>query len=65
MAIKCFEIEFSELAKIQSLFLTTRIRSYHSGNEANLMPFSFFIKDEKFSLGQIKKEDYESHGTQS
>jgi restriction endonuclease S subunit len=63
MAIKCFEIEFSELAKIQSLFLTTRIRSYHSGNEVNLMPFSFFIKDEKFSLGQIKKEDYENCGT--
>ena len=63
MPLKTFTIDFAGLSKINSLFLTTRIREYNQKHSADYLPLSFFLDEKnKFTLGQIKREDYQTSG---
>lgn len=64
MGLKTFTIDFSELSKISSLFLTTRIKEYNQEYSSDYFMLSYFLDNRhKFKLGQIKKEDYQIIGT--
>jgi type I restriction enzyme S subunit len=63
MGLKTFTIDFTQLSKIKSLFLSTRIKKYNQKYSFNYLPLSYFLdKKNKFTLGQIKKEDYQAEG---
>lgn len=63
MGLKTFTINFTELSNINSLFLTTRIKEYQQSVNKDYFPFVYFLdKKNDFSLGQIKREDYQTNG---
>jgi len=63
MGLKTFTIDFYELNKINSLFLTTRIREYNQEYTSDYLPLSYFLDNKnKFTLGQVKREDYQKNG---
>lgn len=63
MALKIFEIDFAEISRINSLFLTTRIKNYNQKYFFNYLPLSYFLdKKNEFTLGKIKREDYQISG---
>ncbi len=48
---------------MSSLFLTTRIKEYSRKYSSDYFPLSFFLNHKnKFTLGQVKKENYQSSG---
>lgn len=64
MGLKTFTVDFSELSKISSLLLTTRIKEYQQNNNLGFLPFAYYLdKNNKFFLGQIKREHYKVKGT--
>lgn len=63
MGLKTFTIDFTELSRISSLFLTTRIKEYNQKYSSDYLPLSYFLDNKnKFTLGQVKREDYQTNG---
>lgn len=63
MPLKQFTVDFRELSKISDLFLTTRIKNYQRKRKSDYLPFAYFVDNKNtFTLGQIKREDYQSIG---
>jgi type I restriction enzyme S subunit len=63
MGLKTFIIDFAEIGRMNSLFLTTRIKEYNQKYSSNYLPLSYFLDNKnKFTLGQIKREDYQTDG---
>ena len=63
MAFKFFWVDFAELSKTSSLFLTIRIKKYNQNYSSDYLPLSYFLDNKNvFKLGQVKREDYQTHG---
>lgn len=63
MGLKTFTIDLFEIGRMNSLFLTTRIKEYNQKYSSNYLPLSYFLDNKnKFTLGQIKREDYQTDG---
>ncbi len=63
MGLKVFEIDFDKIANINSLFLTTRIKKYNLKFSSDDIILSYFLDNKyKFTLGKIKREDYQTNG---
>lgn len=63
MGLKVFTIDFAEISKISTLLLTTRLKQYSKSVFSNRLPLSYFLDSKnKFSLGQIKRENYQTDG---
>lgn len=63
MGLKVFTIDFVEISRINTLLLTTRVKKYSKSFFSNCLPLSYFLDSKnKFSLGQIKREDYQTNG---
>jgi hypothetical protein len=62
--MKHFFITYQDVAKTQGLVLSTRIKNYLSqAEQENLVPLKkFLLPENKFSIGKIKREDYEEEG---
>ena len=63
MPIKTYTIPLEKLSSMSSLFLTTRVLSYQKNKNSNSQKLSYFLDwKNTFTLGQIKREDYEWDG---
>lgn len=62
--MRTFSITYQDIGKTESLILSTRITSYLSLADLNeLAPLKhFLLKENIFSIGKIKREDYKEKG---
>ena len=63
MGLNIFHIKLSDISKINNLLLTTRIKQYNKDYSNKDLILSYFLDlKNKFTLGQLQKEDYNING---
>lgn len=63
MGLKIFNTKLSSISKNSNLFLTTRIKKYNKEYNDEDLLFSYFLGlENKFTLGQVQKEEYKTNG---
>jgi len=64
MGLKIFNIRLSSISKISNLLLTTRVKKYNKDyNDKDLVLSYFLNKKNKFTLGQLQREEYKGYGS--